>query len=302
MDPTSSYPRARRRAVWRRFVDRLRGRSRPALLEFESVMDHCGCVNQSHLGLRSIRVADIAGSFGRAAQFDRDFVPRSEAVRRRWESLEARFPEGVFPPIEVYKVSEAYFVVDGHHRVAIARHRSIEFIDAWVTEIQTDAEITSATDAVDLLYLQQKRLFMEESALAQVRPSAAIDFLRPEAFTQLLQIIQAHGFRLAQQLGRSISAARAAAHWCDEVFEPSVAILREEGLPEAFPYKPEAALYLWVDERRREWLVGDDLEAFRRAAIRVREMGHPEDSKLRRELRRTGEVSRQTAADEAARD
>jgi hypothetical protein len=110
-------------------------------------------------------------------------------------------------------------------------------------------------------------------------------------------VIQSHGFTLAQQEGAAVSAPRAAAHWYDDVFEPSVQILHEEGLPEAFPYKPDAALYLWVDEKRRDWLLGDDPESFRAAAARVRAMGHPEDTSLRRELRRTGRVSRHTDAD-----
>lgn len=40
----------------------------------------------------------------------------------------------VVPPIIVYKVGNEYYVLDGNHRVAIAKELGIEFIDAEVIE------------------------------------------------------------------------------------------------------------------------------------------------------------------------
>jgi ParB-like chromosome segregation protein Spo0J len=41
------------------------------------------------------------------------------------------------PPIEVQELGGAYFVADGHHRIALARERKADFIDAEVTRLQT---------------------------------------------------------------------------------------------------------------------------------------------------------------------
>jgi hypothetical protein len=41
-------------------------------------------------------------------------------------------------PIEAYEVGGAYFVSDGHHRVALARERETDFIDAEVTRLLTN--------------------------------------------------------------------------------------------------------------------------------------------------------------------
>ena len=38
------------------------------------------------------------------------------------------------PPVSLYKVGGFYFVLDGHHRVSVARFHGVEWIDAYVTE------------------------------------------------------------------------------------------------------------------------------------------------------------------------
>ncbi len=41
-----------------------------------------------------------------------------------------------FPPVSLYKVGDAYFVVDGNHRVSVARYHGVEWMDADVTEFR----------------------------------------------------------------------------------------------------------------------------------------------------------------------
>ena len=38
------------------------------------------------------------------------------------------------PPVELYKLEEAYFVVDGHHRVSVARYHDVPTLEAAVAE------------------------------------------------------------------------------------------------------------------------------------------------------------------------
>jgi transketolase C-terminal domain/subunit len=54
------------------------------------------------------------------------------------------------PPIEAYEVGGAYFVSDGHHRVALALEQSWEYIDAEVTRIETNVRIVVTVDGYDL--------------------------------------------------------------------------------------------------------------------------------------------------------
>jgi len=36
------------------------------------------------------------------------------------------------PPVELYQVGEAYFVVDGHHRVSVLRYHDVPTVEAEV--------------------------------------------------------------------------------------------------------------------------------------------------------------------------
>jgi hypothetical protein len=70
---------------------------------------------------------------GRARLFDRCFRPRRGVSRARWERLWVADARGeILPPIEVVKVGAFYAVVDGHHRVSVARARGAVAIDAVI--------------------------------------------------------------------------------------------------------------------------------------------------------------------------
>jgi ParB-like chromosome segregation protein Spo0J len=63
-------------------------------------------------------------------------------MRSRWEELALAQRRGVpIPPIEVYRVGDQHFVIDGHHRVSIAMATGRETIDAYVTDVMTAAHL-----------------------------------------------------------------------------------------------------------------------------------------------------------------
>ena len=66
--------------------------------------------------------------------FDRKFRPTSNRVRQRWERLDLAQRRGVYlPPIDVYRVGDLHFVMDGHHRVSVAVATGQKTIEARVT-------------------------------------------------------------------------------------------------------------------------------------------------------------------------
>ncbi|MBE2314854.1 ParB N-terminal domain-containing protein [Solirubrobacter sp. CPCC 204708] len=70
----------------------------------------------------------------RATQFDAAFRPAGKRTRARWERLWVAEQRGeVIPPISVVRTSSGYAVVDGHHRVSVARARGAVTIDAVVS-------------------------------------------------------------------------------------------------------------------------------------------------------------------------
>jgi hypothetical protein len=122
------------------------------LLPVDEVRRRLRIIGQSHVGITAIPIERIVGSVDRATDFGRDFKPRKGLSRRRLASLRAAFPDGVLPPIEVYEAGGAYFVSDGHHRVALAREQGAEFIDASVIRLQTNYEMPPDVDVGRLVH------------------------------------------------------------------------------------------------------------------------------------------------------
>ncbi|MCZ6504667.1 MAG: hypothetical protein O6834_01625, partial [Actinobacteria bacterium] len=157
-----------------------------------------------------------------------------------------------FPPISVYQVNEVFFEIDGNHRVALAKQKGAEFIDAEVTQIHTDIEIDENIDFEKMFYLEQARRFMQESGLERSRPMARIDFTRPHGFIELLDVVKAHGYDLMMERGEVLQPHEIAADWYDRVYLPAVESIRWEKLLEIEPGSTEGDLFLWVLQRRRE--------------------------------------------------
>jgi hypothetical protein len=237
------------------------------LLPLDEVRRRLRVVGQAAGGLQAVPIERIVGSVDRSGDFGRDFGPRRRLSRRRLASLRTAFAERELPAIDVYEAGGLYFVSDGHHRVALARERGAEFIDAEVTHLRTNYELPPDVDVARLVHTHQQRVMMEESGLAESRPQAEIEFARPRGYPELLETIKAHGYDLARAADGSLApAAEIAADWYDNVFLPGVDAVRRAGLGERYPFKTEADLFLWIYERRRDLRVLDREAGFDEAA------------------------------------
>jgi hypothetical protein len=59
-------------------------------------------------------------------------------MEERWKRIDRAFWRSEeLPPVSLYKVEGFYFVLDGHHRVSVARYHGVEWIEAYVTEFRT---------------------------------------------------------------------------------------------------------------------------------------------------------------------
>ena len=148
MTYSSSFTRAHRKEIFRRLARIVRGAAPAPLPSFNDLRARLHLFQQSYAGLQTIEVEKIVGTVDRSNDFDRDFLPRSPQTRERWERLERAFPSLGFPPISVYQINDVYFVIDGNHRVALAKQKGAEFIDAEVTEIDTDIATHAALGSV----------------------------------------------------------------------------------------------------------------------------------------------------------
>ena len=201
------------------------------LLPFEEVLDALGRTGERRLGLETIALDTIVGSVDRAEEFDRDFRPRSARVRARWQRINAaqRRGEGM-PPIEVLRVGGLHFVVDGHHRVSVARHLGHEVIEAYVTEVTTRVAAERGLKPADLPSKGHERLFLERVPL-DAAERQRISFADPAAgYAELAEAVEAWGFRLMQGLGELLDRRAVASAWFTDDFVPVVDSLRRADL------------------------------------------------------------------------
>jgi hypothetical protein len=262
------------------------------LIPFDEVSRRLALSRRTYLGLREIPIDRIVGSVDRSADFRRDFKPQRRLSRGRLASLRDAFPDGVMPAIDVFEVGGAYFVEDGHHRVALARERGADYIDAEVTRLESDYEIPSDADVVQLVHTELQRKLLNASGLGRAHPEAVIAFTFVDGYTQLAEIIDAHGYRLARRAGELPTREHVAADWYETVYLPGLDAVRRAGLPELYASwnSTDADLFLWVYKIRRDLRARDAAVDFDAAATHARQgtsASKPHEHS-RREVRREG--------------
>jgi hypothetical protein len=222
------------------------------LLPLEETTERLRPFERRYIGLRPIPLGQIVGTDSRGRDFDREFRPRRPDVRERLQRVERAFPNGDFPPIVAYQFGDAYFVVDGHHRVASARRQGMDTIDAEITELRARWHLPADADIVELVHAEQERIFMDESGLATARPEVGLRFSRPVGYVQLLETVQIHGYHLMLDAQRALPRADIAGDWYTCVFLPTVEAIHAARLDEVCPEVTDADRFLWVYQRRAE--------------------------------------------------
>ncbi|MDP2777473.1 MAG: hypothetical protein Q8O48_07505, partial [Anaerolineales bacterium] len=223
------------------------GRHTTTLLSYDEIKEKLRIGGPIYRGVKTVRVDQIAGSLNRYHEFDRAFLPREDQLASRWQKVDRAFYQDIYlPPVVLYKVGDVYFVVDGHHRVSVAREQGQEFIDAEVRECATRVNITADIKPEDLQILGAKVDFLERTALDSLRPQAKIKSTIPDGFTRMLEHIAVHRYFMGIDLERDISEEEAVAHWYDSVYTPIIEIIRKSGILKEFPNKTEGDLYLWT--------------------------------------------------------
>ncbi len=132
----ADFTRARRRARLRALAARIRReRASNRLLSFDDLRRELAANNRSPRGTRVVEADEIVGSVGRWRDFDRSFLPARASVGHKWKRIDRAFHRTEdLPPVTLYKLEEAYFVVDGHHRVSVARYHDVPTLEAAVAE------------------------------------------------------------------------------------------------------------------------------------------------------------------------
>jgi len=242
------------------------------LLQLDEATQRLRPFARRYVGVRPIPLGGIVGTESRARDFDRDFEALRPEVRERRRRVAEVFPHGDFPPIVVNKLGDAYFVVDGHHRVAVARRRGMQMIDAEVTELTARWRLAANAGPTELIHAEQELKFMTESGLLDVRPDICFTFSEAVGYRQLLESIQVHGYQLMLESERPLARSDVARDWYSRVYLPAVDVIYGERFDGVCPNATDSDKFLWLNDRRRELAVanGDQrLHEVARQAIRA---------------------------------
>ncbi len=246
----ADFHRARRRADVRSVLSLLSGQSQE-LIPFEEVRRRLHGVESAALTLEEVPLDAIVGSVGRYQDFTREFLPRIDQDRDRWVGVKLAMTglRGV-PPVDVYRLGDAYFVKDGNHRVSVARQLGARHIQAYVTPVHVRVPYSADDDPNDLIIKSEYAAFLEETGLDELRPGADLSLTVPGKYDALLEHIRVHRYFMGIDYDRPIDFAEAVAHWYDTVYLPAVEAIDVYGLLRGFEGRTVTDLYLFLSEHR----------------------------------------------------
>lgn len=239
-----------RRVLIHDILRRLRGEDND-LLPYSAVSE-LRPKGESYKGLQTIEVDKIIGTVDRYGDFDAEFMPKEPYTLDRWTKLRHAQLEGTeFPPIDVYKVGDIYFVKDGNHRTALAKAQGQHFIDAYVIELDVPVDLDPDDTLKDLILKGEYAQFLEQTRLSELRPGhEPILFSKAGRYDVLLDHIRTHQYFMGLNQKRSISWEEAVSDWYDNLYLPTILEIRENGVMKNFPGRTEADLYLWISDHR----------------------------------------------------
>lgn len=202
-----------------------------------------GPVAPRSLGVRTVEVARIVGSVGRANELDETFRPtsRRREDEHRYDRILKLMEEGAsLPPVVLYKLGYGYYVLDGNHRVAAAKQLGQLEMDALVTEF------------VSLGDPQAQRVFAERRAFERATGLTRIGAALPGQYPRLEEMIRAfaeeHGVDDLREIAR---------RWEAEVYRPVARQVRSLRLVQRFPGERTADVFARVARWREEDAAGN---------------------------------------------
>jgi nucleotide-binding universal stress UspA family protein len=247
----NDFRRARRRAAIERVLARFT-RKPVDLLPYEDVKRKLHAVERTGQKLEEIPLDAIVGSVGRYSDFTRSFLPRQDSDEERWARVKVAVSDDMgLPPIEVYKLGEAYFVRDGNHRVSIARQLDQSHIQAYVTEVQSQVSLSPDDRPDDLILKEELIEFLEHTRIRDLYPEANLEVTAPGGYRRLEDYITVHQYYMELEQERDVPPEEAVSHWYETEYMPIVEVIRNRGILRDFPKRTETDLYLWISDHRR---------------------------------------------------
>jgi hypothetical protein len=249
-----AWGQARRKVLYQRVVCAITQCS-VDMMSFNQVKKRLRLGDAHTRGLQQIPLEQVKGSVGRYEDFTSAFLPRQDFLQERWTKVKKLMLAGKTPPIDVYKVGDAYFVVDGNHRVSVARQLGRDAIAAYVTEFETPFDLEPDLDIDHLLIEAEQAHFMGQVGESNAESAANIVLSCAGCYRDLGGQIDAYRVGMEARDGRTVTSEEAFTAWHKEVYQTALKAVRREGLLDLFPERTEADLFVW------SWQNGQALES-----------------------------------------
>ena len=181
--------------------------------------------NSVNLGLKEVPIDKIVGSVQKYTDFDKNFKPKNDIVRERWEQIYiANMNNTPLPPVILYKIKDEYYVYDGNHRISVAKFLDFKSLEAEVLEF------ISTGDKTDDIIYREKNLFEKETDLGDIL------FSEPGKYQRLIQEIQKFDQYLKTKKNMNVSFKEAAFRWNKNIFKPITDILEQNEVKKSFDF------------------------------------------------------------------
>jgi hypothetical protein len=260
------------------------------LLEFDEVRRWLQLGTRVDMGVQEIPISQIIGSVGRAHEFDADFRPRTQRLRKLLHEIRAARPNAADTAIHVNQVDHAYFVVDGHKRLSLAVAEGREVIDAHVSRFSSRFHLAGGTTMADIKATAREDRFRRVTGLAQAVPDVRFPLGEVDGYLDLEESVKAHAYDMSVSEGRLVPAAEAAQHWYEHVFCAAVGIALDSGIGRLLSSSTEPELFLMIRRGSHGpmapgWKIPADFVGYSVDRLRAAEPG-PIPSALSRVARR----------------
>ena len=236
-------------------------------------------VERSDLGLKPVPLHKIVGSVGKYQEFDSRFRLKEDHEPFRLKRIkEAMLPGKSLQPVELYKIKDEYYVLDGNHRVAVAKEFGWKEIAAHVIEY-----LPSQKTLQNILY-REKADFEKKTGLSDL-----ISLSEVGQYHHLLEQITQHQHSLEEVTGATVPLESAAQDWYKTIYRPLASIIKRSGLVKSFQRRTLADLYTYISfhhwqkgRKKRKYGIGLDqlipthMEEFRTRMMDKKESDFPE--------------------------
>ena len=203
-------------------------------------------------GADTIPVAAIIGTVDRGRDFDACWHPLNARLAKALDDIDAESPATLDQPIDVIRVDRAYFVVDGHKRVALARRTEREFLDASISRAPTTYAVDADIAEQAVFRTAREYEFRQHSGMAATFPDVRFALFDIDAYGELFQAVQTHAFEMSEREGRIVDRDDVARDWYTTDYQPTVASARA-GVGQYLEDSTDADIYLAIHRRRVAW-------------------------------------------------